>query len=68
MPNLNDVKLSYQKKILIAISPAMLNVLDELVKTECRASRSELIREALRRYIKHAPGNKGVVINNATDE
>lgn len=47
------------KKVLIALPPAMLKQVDEIAKAEHR-TRSDLIREALRRYIftpgyNHAP-------------
>lgn len=39
------------KKILLAIPPAMLAQVDSIAKLEHR-TRSDLVREALRRYIK----------------
>ncbi len=39
------------KKVLIALSPAMLNIVDDIARFEHR-TRSDMIREALRRYIE----------------
>ena len=39
------------KKVLIALPPAMLEVVDYIAIGECR-TRSDLIRESLRRYIQ----------------
>lgn len=39
------------KKVLIALPPAMLEIVDFIAKVEHR-TRSDLIREALRRYIE----------------
>ena len=39
------------KKVLIALPPAMLEVVDYIAVGECR-TRSDLIRESLRRYIQ----------------
>jgi len=41
------------KKILIAIPARMLSAIDILAKKECR-SRSDLVRESLRKYVKAA--------------
>ena len=41
-----------QKKVLVAIPPTMLEEIDYVSKTEHR-SRSDLIREALRRYLEN---------------
>lgn len=38
------------KKVLVAISKSLLNEVDEVAKAEYR-TRSDLIREAMRRYI-----------------
>lgn len=38
------------KKVLIAMPPAMLEQVDQIAKVEHR-TRSDLIREALRRYL-----------------
>lgn len=38
------------RKVLIALPPAMLQMVDEIAQVECR-TRSDLLREALRRYI-----------------
>lgn len=37
------------KKVLVALPPGMLEIVDQIAKTEHR-TRSDLIREALRRY------------------
>lgn len=39
------------KKVLIALPPAMLEQVDSIARTEFR-TRSDLIREALRRYLE----------------
>lgn len=46
----NDVALRAPKKILIALPPAMLQQVDVIAGAEHR-TRSDLVREALRRYI-----------------
>ncbi len=40
------------KKVLIALPPAMLEQIDFIAETEHR-TRSDLVREALRRYIEN---------------
>lgn len=39
------------KKVLISLNPSMLEIVDYIAIGECR-TRSDLIREALRRYIQ----------------
>lgn len=67
MPNYSKVKITIPKKVLIALPPGLLMLIDDIAKAEFR-TRSDLIREALRRYADNALKTKGVVINNATDE
>lgn len=43
-------KTRMPKKVLIALPPAMLEQVDQIAETEHR-TRSDLVREALRRYI-----------------
>jgi metal-responsive CopG/Arc/MetJ family transcriptional regulator len=45
--------LPYPKKVLVAFRKEMLKQIDELALTEHR-TRSDLIREAVRRYLKEA--------------
>ena len=48
------------KKVLIALPPVMLDLVDRIAVTECR-TRSDLVREALRRYIENFKRNHGPV-------
>lgn len=50
------------KKVLIAIPPAMLEQIDFIAKCEHR-TRSDLIRESLRRYLESFKRAQGVVVN-----
>ena len=50
MPTETDVPIRCPKKVLVAIPPAMLEQVDFTAQVECR-TRSDLIREALRRYL-----------------
>jgi len=43
-------------KVLIALPPAMLEQVDQIAKNECR-TRSDLVRESLRRYIANSRGS-----------
>lgn len=45
------------KKVLIAIAPAMLEQVDQVAEQEHR-TRSDLIREALRRYLFNVDAKK----------
>lgn len=47
------------KKVLIALPPAMLEQVDFIAQCEHR-TRSDLIREALRRYLDNFKKNQGV--------
>lgn len=47
----NTLTMPYPKKVLIALPPAMLQRVDEIAGNEHR-TRSDLIREALRRYMQ----------------
>lgn len=46
------------KKVLIALPPAMLEQVDYIAQCEHR-TRSDLIRESLRRYLDNFKRNKG---------
>lgn len=50
------------KKVLIALPPAMLGQVDELAKVEFR-TRSDLIREALRRYLLNSDSHQTLRTN-----
>ena len=50
------------KKVLIALPPAMLEQVDFIAKCEHR-TRSDLIRESLRRYLENFRRSQGAVIN-----
>lgn len=47
------------KKVLIAMPPAMLERIDFIAQHEHR-TRSDLVREALRRYLDNFKRNQGV--------
>lgn len=49
------------KKVLIALPPAMLEQVDFIARCEHR-TRSDLIREALRRYLDNFRRSQGAVI------
>lgn len=54
------------KKVLIALPPAMLEQVDHIAKLEHR-TRSDLIREALRRYIDaFTRGQSARIANSAS--
>lgn len=53
------------KKVLIALPIKMLDQVDQVAEQECR-TRSDLVREALRRYI--AAANKGQTLSVAVSE
>lgn len=50
------------KKVLIALPPAMLEQVDFIAKCEHR-TRSDLIREALRRYLENFRRNQSVRVD-----
>lgn len=49
-PDPNNLEYKFPKKVLIGLPPGMLYEVDRIAKQEHR-TRSDLIREALRRYI-----------------
>ncbi|MDR3612122.1 MAG: ribbon-helix-helix domain-containing protein [Candidatus Obscuribacterales bacterium] len=53
------------KKVLIALPPAMLEQVDFIAQCEHR-TRSDLIREALRRYLDNFRRTQGAHINVST--
>lgn len=53
------------KKVLIALPPAMLEQVDFIAQCEHR-TRSDLIREALRRYLDNFRRNQGVALQVST--
>lgn len=53
------------KKVLIALPPAMLLEVDAAALTEHR-TRSDLIREALRRYLMNFKHENGMFLNKLT--
>lgn len=55
------------KKVLIAIPPAMLEQADMIAQCEHR-TRSELIREALRRYVDNFRRTQGSQLSVSTLE
>ena len=55
------------KKVLIALPPAMLEQVDFIAKCEHR-TRSDLIREALRRYLDNFRRQQGSHLNISTME
>lgn len=55
------------KKVLIALPPAMLEQIDFIAKCEHR-TRSDLIREALRRYLDNFRRTQGVSLSIVTEE
>lgn len=69
MPNQTDyskVAISYPKKVLVAVPPGLLEQVDGLAREEFR-TRSDLIREALRRYVEGArPRTVSVINGNVT--
>lgn len=50
------------KKVLIALPPAMLEQVDYIAKCEHR-TRSDLIRESLRRYLEAFKRTQGALVN-----
>ena len=50
------------KKVLIALPPSMLEQVDFVAKVEHR-TRSDLIREALRRYLDNFKRTQGATMN-----
>jgi metal-responsive CopG/Arc/MetJ family transcriptional regulator len=48
------------KKVLIALPPAMLEQIDFVAETEHR-TRSDLIRESLRRYLENFKRTRGMM-------
>ena len=55
------------KKVLIALPPAMLEQVDYIAKCEHR-TRSDLIREALRRYLDNFRRTQGAQLSVSTME
>ena len=55
------------KKVLIALPPAMLEQVDFIAQCEHR-TRSDLIREALRRYLDNFRRQQGSHLNISTME
>ncbi|HMO21671.1 MAG TPA: ribbon-helix-helix domain-containing protein [Candidatus Melainabacteria bacterium] len=55
------------KKVLIALPPAMLEQVDYIAKCEHR-TRSDLIREALRRYLDNFRRTQGAQLQVSTLE
>lgn len=55
------------RKILIALPPAMLEQVDHIAKCEHR-TRSDLIREALRRYLDNFRRTQGAQLSVSTME
>ena len=55
------------KKVLIALPPAMLEQVDHIAKCEHR-TRSDLIREALRRYLDNFRRTQGAQLSVSTME
>lgn len=55
------------KKVLIALPPAMLEQADYVANCEHR-TRSDLIREALRRYLDNFKRSQGAHLNVSTVE
>ena len=55
------------KKVLIALPPAMLEQVDYIAKCEHR-TRSDLIREALRRYLDNFRRTQGAQLQVSTME
>jgi hypothetical protein len=51
------------RKVLIALPELMLNQADMVAEFECR-SRSDLMREALRRYLKHFNSNRSTIADD----
>lgn len=54
------------KKVLIALPPAMLEQVDFIAQCEHR-TRSDLMRESLRRYIENFKRSQGTVINPSSN-
>lgn len=54
------------KKVLIALPPAMLENVDYIARVEHR-TRSDLIREALRRYLDNFRKHQGSYISAVLD-
>lgn len=59
--------MAYPKKILIAIPPAMLEQVDFIAQCEHR-TRSDLVREGLRRYIEGFRRQAGAHLTVSTFE
>lgn len=55
------------KKVLIALPPGMLHIVDQIAQVEHR-TRSDLIRESLRRYIDNYRRTTVVQIPTAEPE
>ncbi len=53
------------KKVLIALPPAMLEQVDFIAQVEHR-TRSDMIRESLRRYIEQFKRSQGVQMSVST--
>lgn len=58
--------MAYPKKILVALPPGLLAQVDFIAQTEHR-TRSDLIREALRRYIDNFRRENANVSNVARE-
>lgn len=54
------------KKVLVALPPGLLEQIDFVAQTEHR-TRSDLIRESLRRYLENFKKNTGVVLTTISD-
>jgi metal-responsive CopG/Arc/MetJ family transcriptional regulator len=60
----NQGEQTMSKKILVALPPNLLARVDFAAKAECR-TRSDLVREALRRYVENFQRSHLIGVNSA---